>query len=197
MQFGLDGPSTSGWIEPMLEAKTQWEGIGMGMRTAAARLEGDGTRFVAVTGTNHSIVMDNAEGNSGPRPAELLLVAQAGCTAMDVIAILRKQRQSVTNYEVRVSGEQRADPHPHVFQRIQIVHDIDGNVEIEAVRRAIELSATRYCTVTGNLASGVAEIHHEYLVRDNAGVEQRGEVVVTGPGESPDHLGSQVVSAMA
>jgi len=169
----------------------------MGVRTAAATLEGDGMRFIAITGTGHSIVMDNAQGDTGARPAELLLVAQAGCTAMDVISILRKQRQAVINYEVRISGAQRSDPHPHVFEQIWITHVIEGKVNVETVRRAIKLSATRYCTVTGNLASGVAEIHHEYLVSDDTGVEHHGEVVVTGPGESPDHLGSEPVSAMA
>ena len=163
----------------------------MGTRTAVARLEGDGMRFVATTGSGHSIVMDDAEGDTGPRPAELLVVAQAGCTAMDVLSILRKKRQPVTHYEVRVSGEQRDTRHPHVFERIDVVHVVDGDVDPEAVRRAVELSATRYCTVTGNLASGVAEIHHAYLVRDAGGEEHAGEVVVTGPGESPDRLGSR------
>jgi putative redox protein len=169
----------------------------MGTRTAAARLEGDGMRFVAVTGSGHSVAMDSAEGDSGPRPAELLMVAQAGCTAMDVVSILRKKRQGVTHYEVRVSGEQRDDPHPHVFERIRIVHIVEGDVELEAVRRAIKLSATRYCTVTGNLASGVAEIRHAYLVRDSAGEEHHGEVVVTGPGEGLDRLGSRTATATA
>jgi putative redox protein len=125
--------------------------------------------------------MDNAEGDSGPRPAELLLVAQAGCTAMDVVSILRKKRQTVTRYEVRVMGEQRDDPPPHVFEQIRIVHVTEGAIEVEALRRAIELSATKYCTVTGNLASGVAEIHHAYILRDSGGEEHYGEVAITGP----------------
>ena len=157
--------------------------------TVAARLDGDALRFVALTGSGHTIVMDGVEGDSGPRPAELLVVAQAGCAAMDVISILRKKRQTVTRYEVRVVAEQRDDPPPHVFERLRIVHAIEGAIDIEALRRAIELSATKYCTVTGNLASGVAEIHHAYTVRDAAGDEQYGEVVVTGPAERPDALG--------
>jgi putative redox protein len=153
----------------------------MTTKTATARLDGDGLRFVATTGSGFSLAMDDASGGSAPRPAELLIVAQAGCTAMDVASILRKKRQPFTRYEVRVAGEQRDDPHPHVFQRVRIVHLVEGPVEIEAVRRAIELSATRYCTVTGNLATGVAQIHHAYVVRDGAGEEHYGEVVVTGP----------------
>jgi putative redox protein len=155
----------------------------MATKTATASLDGDGFRLVARTGSGHTIVMDDAEGNGGPRPAEVLVVAQAGCTAMDVVSILRKKRQAFTRYEVRVSAEQRDDPMPHVFERILIVHVVEGPVEIEAVRRAIELSATKYCTVTGNLASGVTEIHHAYLVRGTDGEERYAEVVVTGPGE--------------
>ena len=111
---------------------------------------------------------------------------------MDVVSILRKKRQAFTRYEVRVTGEQRDNPPPHVFERMRIVHVLEGDVDIEAVRRAIELSATKYCTVTGNLASGVAEIHHAYVVRDAAGEEHYGEVVVTGPGESLRPVGLAV-----
>jgi putative redox protein len=163
----------------------------MSTKTVTARLDGDGLRLVAETGSGHRLVMDTAEGDAGPRPAELLMVAQAGCTAMDVVSILRKKRQRFTRYEVRVAGEQRDEPHPHVFGHVRVIHVVEGDVEVEAVRRAIELSATRYCTVTGNLASGVAEIHHAYIVRDAAGEEHYGEVVVTGPNESPDNLGAR------
>ena len=164
----------------------------MATKTVSTWLDGDGLRLTALTGSGHTIVMDNAEGNSGPRPAELLVVAQAGCTAMDVVSILRKKRQAFTRYEVRVTGEQRDNPPPHVFERIRIVHVLEGDVDIEAVRRAIELSATKYCTVTGNLASGVAEIHHAYVVRDAAGEEHYGEVDVTGPGASLRPVGLAV-----
>ncbi len=163
----------------------------MSTKTVTARLDGDGLRFVAETGSGHALVMDTAEGDAGPRPAELLMVAQAGCTAMDVASILRKKRQRFTRYEVRVAGEQRDEPHPHVFERVRVIHIVEGAVEVQAVRRAIELSATRYCTVTGNLASGIAEIHHAYVVRDAAGEEHYGEVVVTGPNEGPDALGAR------
>lgn len=169
----------------------------MATKTVTVSLDGDGSRFVALTGSGHAIVMDNAEGDSGPRPAELLVVAQAGCTAMDVAAILRKKRQAFTRYEVRVSAEQRDDPPPHVFEQVRILHVVEGPVNIEAVRRAIELSATKYCTVTGNLASGVTEVRHAYLVHDADGEAHYREVVVTGPGESPDALGHRVTTERA
>jgi putative redox protein len=157
-------------------------------KTASAMLEGDGLRLVAATGSGHTIVMDNVEGNTGPRPAELLLVAQAGCTAMDVVSILRKKRQPFIRYEVNVSGEQRDDPAPHVYERIEIAHLLDGaDLDGAAVRRAIELSATRHCAVTAMLSAGPAQIHHRYLIRRGDGrPDDGGEVVVTGPGRDPD-----------
>lgn len=161
----------------------------MTVKKVTARLEGDGLRLIAFTASGHTMVMDDADGDTGPRPAELLVVAQAGCTAMDVISILRKKRQAFTRYEIRVVAEQRDEPHPHAFERIRIVHLVEGDVAVEAVRRAIELSATKYCTVTANLASGVAAIRHAYIVRDAVCEEHYGEVVVTGPHESIDALG--------
>ena len=166
----------------------------MGTTTVTARLDGDGLRFVALTGSGHTIAMDNTEGDTGPRPSELLVVAQAGCTAMDVVSILRKKRQAFTRYEVRVTGEQGEGPPPHAFERMRIVHVIEGDVEVDAVRRAIELSATKYCTVTGNLASGVTEVRHAYIVRDALGEEHYGEVVVTGPNERLDALGARAMA---
>jgi putative redox protein len=166
----------------------------MANKTVTARLEGDGLRLVAQTGSGHTIVMDNAEGDTGARPAELLVVAQAGCTAMDVVSILRKKRQPFTRYEVRVVGVQRDEPPPHVYTELRIVHVVDGDIDVEALRRAIELSATKYCTVTANLASGVAEIQHAYLNRDSTGEEHYGTVLVTGPGEAPDALGQHAAT---
>ena len=134
-----------------------------------------------------------AEGASAPRPAELLLAALAGCAALDVASILAKKRQEYRAYEVAVSGEQREDRHPHVYQRIDVVHEFEGaDLYVAAVRRAIELSATRYCTASAMFSAGPAEIHHRYLVRRGDGrPEESGEVAVTGPGENPDALGQR------
>lgn len=171
----------------------------MAVKTARARHIGPDLRLEVETGSGHRLLLDTAAGNAGPRPAELLLVAQAGCTAMDVASILAKKRQVVERYEVEVVGDQRDDPHPHVYTRIDVVHRVEGPaVEEAAVRRAIELSATKYCTVTAQLAAGVTEIHHRYVIRRGAGETAEvveGEVVVTGPGESPDELGRRWLAA--
>jgi len=155
----------------------------MATKTASLLLEGDGLRFVARTGSGHSLVLDDAKGDAGMRPSELIPVAIAGCTAMDVMSILRKKQQTSTSYEIRASGEQ-ADAHPNAFVRIDVIHIVEGEaVDVEAVRRAIELSATKYCSVGATLSSGMTEVHHAYLVRDENGEERMAEVVVTGPFE--------------
>ncbi len=160
-------------------------------KTARITLEGGGLRFLAHTGSGHHLVLDDGRGDTGMRPAELIPMAIAGCTAMDVISIMRKKRQPVTGYEVRASGEQ-AEDHPNAFTRIDVVHVVDGEgIDVEAVRRAIELSATKYCSVGATLSSGSTEIHHAYLVRDGDGGERMAEVIVTGPHETADALGMQ------
>ncbi|NMC78019.1 MAG: OsmC family protein [Chloroflexi bacterium] len=90
--------------------------------------------------------------NDGFRPMELFLVGLAGCTGMDVISILKKKRQDVRSFEVRVSAE-RAQEHPKVFTRIQIEYIVSGKqVDPAAVERAVELSATKYCPAQAMLS---------------------------------------------
>ena len=156
----------------------------MGEKRVSLRHEG-GLRFVAATGSGHDVVVDNSTGNTGPRPTELVLVALAGCTAMDVVEILAKKRQLFTRYANEVSGIQR-ETAPNVFTEITVVHIVEGDVETEAVRRSVELSATKYCTVSAQIAAGPARIIHSYTIkRPGAGglppSEESGEVVVTGP----------------
>lgn len=110
---------------------------------------------------------------------------------MDVISILRKKRQVVTRYEVRASGQQ-VEAQPAVFSRVDVVHVVEGAVEVEALRRAITLSATRYCAVGGTLSTGVTAVHHAYELRAPDGNESTGEVIVTGPHEDPAALGAKV-----
>jgi len=169
----------------------------MSLKTTRLSLEGDGLRFLATAGSGHSVVLDDASGDTGMRPSELIPIAVAGCTALDVISILRKKQQTITGYEVRASGEQQ-DGHPNAFVRIDVVHIVEGKaVDVEAVRRAIELSATKYCAVGATLSSGMTEIHHAYLVRDEHGEERMAEVVVTGPFEHSGALGTHEVGALA
>jgi putative redox protein len=117
----------------------------------------------------------------GPTPVDALLASLVGCTAMDVASILRKKRQAATAYEIEADGD-RAGEHPRVFTAIRIEHRVRGAVEPEALRRSIELSATRYCPVSAML-SAVARVEHAYRLIDDEGREHAAVVAVLGPGE--------------
>jgi putative redox protein len=99
--------------------------------------------------------LDVGGDEDGFRPLELVAIGLAGCTGMDVISILKKKRQEVTGFEVRVQAEQ-AEQHPMVFTRAVIEYEVTGyGVDEAAVVRSIELSARRYCPVQGMLKSVV------------------------------------------
>jgi putative redox protein len=106
----------------------------------------------------------------GLRPMELMLISLAGCTAMDVISILRKKRQHITSFQVEAHAE-RATEHPKVFTDVTLKYVVHGvNVDPQAVSRAIELSQTKYCPAQAMLIQAVP-IRHEYeIVEVEAGV---------------------------
>ena len=118
----------------------------------------DGMQFVVETGSGHSFTIDSAPAvggrDTGPRPFELVAAGVAGCTAMDVISILRKMQQKVTGLKVHVNGEQ-ATEHPRKFLNIHVEYTIIGyNLSEDRVARAIELSETRYCPAMASLRPG-------------------------------------------
>jgi putative redox protein len=101
--------------------------------------------------------------NDGFRPMELLALSLGGCTGMDVISILKKKRQEVTGFEVRINAEQSPE-HPKVFTHILIEYLVEGEqIDPSAVERAIELSSTRYCPVQHMLDKNVI-IEHQYQI---------------------------------
>lgn len=101
--------------------------------------------------------------NDGFRPLELLGVGLAGCTAIDVVSILKKKRQELTDFEVKVDVT-RAPDHPHVFTSIHLTYIVTGkNIDPAAVERAIELSQTRYCSASAMLAKS-APIEHTFQI---------------------------------
>src|SRR5450631_2440580 len=108
---------------------------------------GNHRQFVATSGSGHHFLIDDATGNTGAKPIELVAVALAGCTAFDVIGILRKKRQEVTGYEVTVEADQTPDP-PQVFTKVRIHHIVTGvDIAEHALRDAIRLSEEKYCSV--------------------------------------------------
>lgn len=129
--------------------------------------DGPGRQFVAVSGTGHAVVMDDAEGHSAAKPIELALLALGGCTAFDVIGILRKKRQGVTGYEIQLHAEQNPEP-PNYFTHVSIRHRLRGDIDPEAVERALFLSETKYCAV-GAMIAKTAKIENTFeIVNENA-----------------------------
>jgi len=129
--------------------------------------EGPGRQFVAVSGTGHALLMDDAEGDTAAKPIELALLALGGCTAFDVIGILRKKRQRVTGYEVELRAEQNAEP-PNYFTHVEIRHRLRGEIDPEAVERALYLSETKYCAV-GAMIGKTARIENTFeIAREEA-----------------------------
>lgn len=122
--------------------------------------------FDATTTTGHHIVMDaSKEGGGddrGPKPIELLLTALAGCTGMDVVAVLRNKKEPFEGLEVLVEG-QRATTHPMVYVEIDVLYRVYGNVNKEVVERAIQLSVDKYCGVGATLQE-VAKMNHRYEI---------------------------------
>jgi putative redox protein len=157
------------------------------IRTATLVHEG-GTRFAATTGSTRTIVFGDAVDKGELSPVETIVVSLAACSAMDVIAIAAKKRQVMSRYVIRVKAQQR-DEYPQVLTRAEVTHEVEGpGVDEAAIRRAIELSATKYCPVSAMLSAGETEIHHGYRVRNTGPepFEAEGEVVVTGPYRRPD-----------
>lgn len=125
-----------------------------------------GEQFVATGTGGHSIVLDAPGGREawqGFKPSELLLAALAGCTAVDVIDILRKKRVKVSGLRVTARGEQREE-YPRAFECIHVHYEVRGqDVPEEAVERAIGLSEEKYCSVAATLR-GVATITSSYAI---------------------------------
>lgn len=144
-----------------------------------------GNKFTARSGSGHEITMDTSldDGgeNAGPSPMELPLMALLGCTGMDVIPVLHKMRQDVTDYTSSAHGI-RAETHPKVFVSIAVEHVVTGNdLNPDSVRRAVELSATRYCSVGGMLKLSATITHTITMVDAASGARTSIDPVVVGP----------------
>lgn len=129
---------------------------------------GGNVNFVATTGTGHTIQMDGPEDkggqNLGARPMELMLVAVGGCSSYDVVGILQKSRQDVEDCEVFVEGE-RADTIPAVYTKIHLKFVVSGRKLKESqVKKAVELSAEKYCSASIMLTNGGVELTHSYEI---------------------------------
>jgi len=144
--------------------------------------------FVATPSSGHVIAFDERRTNQGGSPIETVLAALASCSGMDVISIARKKRQAIATYSIEASATQREE-YPQVFSEMALVHVVTGtDLSEAAIRRSIELSATKYCPVNAMLSAGATVIHHRYRITSSGArpYEAEGEVIATGPYRRPD-----------
>ena len=122
----------------------------------------DKDRFVGEATSRHALVIDAGSEKTANSPMELVLIALCGCTASDVVGILRKKREPFTGLEVRAEGE-RASGYPAVYTHIKLVYRVSGKVSAKAMEDAVRLSKEKYCSVSAMLAESASitfEIEH-------------------------------------
>ena len=130
----------------------------------------EAARFVGESGSGHQVIMDGPPDhggrNAGVRPMEMLLLGLGGCSAFDVMNILSKSRQTVSDCWVELKAE-RADAVPAVFTQIDLHFVVVGqNLKDKQVARAVELSATKYCSASIMLEAAGVQINHSYEIRE-------------------------------
>jgi putative redox protein len=123
----------------------------------------DNERYLGEASSGHAIVMDTAKEKTANTPMELLLIALCGCTASDVVGILRKKREPFNSLEVSAQGE-RAEGYPAVYTQIKLTYRVGGKVSRKAMEDAVKLSKEKYCSVSAMLEkTAKITISIEYL----------------------------------
>jgi putative redox protein len=134
------------------------------------RVEGD-FGFEAKDANGHTVRLDTSpEGggtNFGVRPMQMLLMGLGGCSGIDIVNILKKQRQTIDGFSMKIEGEREAGKEPSIWKNMTIVFELTGNIDPEKARRACELSMDKYCSVAETLRRAGGELKWE--VRVNQG----------------------------
>ncbi len=126
--------------------------------------------FEAKAGSGHTVIIDGPEEaggeNAGFRPMELMLLGLGGCMAYDVLMILRKMRQEVTSYALKLEGERAEEP-PMVYTEVHLEHVFKGkDLKIQSIQRSIELAETKYCSASAMFAKTAKVINTFRIVKD-------------------------------
>ena len=130
----------------------------------------EGKQFIGIDSTNHSVVLCTPKEGIGIKPSDLLLIAVASCSAVDVVEILEKKRMTLTHLEISSSGEQDQDP-PWTFRKIHMHYKIGGkNLTEKAVAQAIQLSEEKYCSVAATIR-GTAVIITDFEILEGSVLE--------------------------
>lgn len=134
------------------------------MKIALQRID-DGFNMEAVDEQGHKVLMDssveNGGKNNGVRPMQMLLMGLGGCSAIDVVMILKKQRQEITDFRIEIEAEREKGKEPSLWEKAHIVFYISGNVDADKASRAVELSMNKYCSVAETLRQGKTELTWE------------------------------------
>ena len=140
------------------------------MKVTLQRLD-DAFQFEAKNETGNSVIFDigpesGGKGN-GIRPMQSLLMALGGCSAIDIIIILQKQKQEIKDFRIEIDGEREKGKEPSLWQDVHAIYHIDGNVDPEKAKRAIALSMEKYCSVSKTLEIAGAKITWEIRINGN------------------------------
>ncbi|RAJ06964.1 putative redox protein [Chitinophaga skermanii] len=139
------------------------------MKIALKRID-DGFNMEAVDEAGHKVLMDssieNGGNNNGVRPMQMLLMGLGGCSAIDVIMILKKQRQEITDFQITVDANRETGKEPALWADAHIVFHIKGNVDADKANRAVELSMNKYCSVAETLRRGDTKLTWEIKLNE-------------------------------
>ncbi len=137
------------------------------MKVYLQRLD-DAFQFEAKNETGNSVIFDigpesGGKGN-GIGPMQTILMALGGCSAIDIIIILKKQKQEITNFRIEIDGEREKEKEPALWQTVHAIYHIDGKIDPEKAKRAVQLSMEKYCSVSATLEKADAKITWEVFV---------------------------------
>ena len=137
------------------------------MKIDLKRIDND-FKMEAVNETGNTIILDGSPKvgghNQGMRPMQVLLAGVGACSAIDVISILKKQRQTIDDLQISVEGDRQKDAEPSLYENVKVVYHVKGDVDEAKLKRALELSFTKYCSVSKTLEGAGAEITWDYVL---------------------------------
>ncbi|MDO9185692.1 MAG: OsmC family protein [Bacteroidia bacterium] len=137
------------------------------MRIELKQLD-DAFHFEAISETGNIALMDAGENiggsNKGVRPMQMLLMGLGGCSAIDIVMILKKQRQIISDFQITIDGEREEDKEPSLWKTIQIHFKLKGEIDVEKAERAVQLSMDKYCSVSKTLEIAGASIAYKVSV---------------------------------
>jgi len=137
------------------------------MKISLKRID-DGFNMEATDETGHSVRMDssveNGGSNNGVRPMQMLMMGLGGCSAIDVVMILKKQRQEITDFRIEIEGDREKGKEPSLWEKAHVVFHLTGNIDPDKAARAVELSMNKYCSVAETLRKSGTQLTWETRV---------------------------------